>query len=79
VYARVAWGGAPGGTFHVEVDGVDKTGPIQIPNTNWSLAIISKPGVQLTSGVHSLRVVADTDGTNGYSGDIDYLYFRLNP
>jgi hypothetical protein len=79
VYARVAWGGAPGGTFHVEVDGVDKTGPIQIPNTNWSFAIISKPGVQLSSGVHSLRVVADTDGTNGYSGDIDYLYFRLNP
>ncbi len=76
--ARVAWGAAAGsfGTFHVEVDGVDKTGPIQIPDTNWNLATITKSGVQLTAGQHVLRVVWDINAGNGYVGDIDYLSFQ---
>ena len=76
LYARIAWGGTPGGTFHIEVDGVDKTGPLQIPDTSWGLAFISKSGVPLTSGMHTFKIVADTNGASGYTGDIDYLYFR---
>lgn len=79
LYARVIWGDGPGGTFHVEVDGVDKTGPIQIPNSNWAFTIVSKSGIQLTPGAHSVRLVADTNGTHGFTGDIDYLNFQLDP
>ncbi len=39
--ARIAWGDTQGGTFHIEFDGIDKTGPIQIPNTNWALQTIT--------------------------------------
>ncbi|HEY9405477.1 MAG TPA: LamG-like jellyroll fold domain-containing protein [Pyrinomonadaceae bacterium] len=71
--ARVAAGGGPGGTFHVEVDGVDKTGPVQIPDTGWSLQLITKTGVQLSAGRHVLRVVADANAANGYTGNLDYI------
>lgn len=40
--------------------------------------MISKSGVQLTSGLHVMRVVADTNGTYGYLGDMDYFHFRLD-
>jgi hypothetical protein len=70
---RVAWGGATGGTFHVEVDGLDVTGAMQIPDTGWSLVTISKAGIQLPAGNHVMRVVADTNAANGCIGDIDYL------
>ena len=75
--ARVVWGGTAGGTFHVEVDGVDKTGPLQIPNTNWNFETLTKAGVQLTAGTHMVRIVADSNGANGYTGDIDNLIFTL--
>ena len=75
--ARVTWGGANGtpGTFHVELDGANVTGPVQIPDTNWVLNTVTKTGVQLTAGRHILRVVADTNAGNGIMGDIDYLRF----
>ncbi len=75
--ARVAWGGTDGtlGTFHVECDGVDKTGSIQIPDTSWTLNNITKTGVQLPGGQHVLRLVADTNASNGVMGDVDYLSF----
>ena len=75
--ALVAWGGGATGTFHIEVDGVDKTGPITIPDTNWALAMVTKPGVQLTTGQHVMRVVADTNGAYSFTGDIDYLNFTF--
>ena len=75
--ARVVWGGATGGNFHVEVDGVDKTGPLQIPNSDWNFATVTKTGVQLSAGPHILRIVADSDAANGCTGDIDNLVFEL--
>jgi len=66
----------PGGTFHVEADGADVTGPIQLPGgSSWQT--VAKAGVQLNAGRHVLRVVCDTNGAGGYMGDIDYL--RLTP
>src|SRR5439155_11065952 len=70
--ARVASPGS-GGTFHVEVDGADATGPIAVPNTNgWqSWVTISRSGMSLTAGAHVLRVVIDTNGATGYFGNLN--------
>ena len=54
---------------------MDKTGPLSIPDTNWVLTTVTKSGLQLTSGRHVLRIVADTNAGNGIMGDIDYLRF----
>jgi hypothetical protein len=60
---RVASAGT-GGTFHLEVNGVDKTGPIAVPNTGgwqtWST--IRKTGVALNAGAQVWRLVLDTNG-----------------
>ena len=72
--ARVASSGA-GGTFHVEVDGVDATGPLAVPNTGgwqtWKSILVG--GVPLTAGAHVLRVVIDTNGALGYVGNLNSL------
>jgi subtilisin family serine protease len=76
--ARVASLGA-GGTFHVEVDGADATGPITVPNTGgWqSWLTISRPGISLTAGAHVLRVAIDTNGASGYLGNLNYLRWTV--
>ena len=58
-----------GGTFHIEVDGVDKTGAMTVPMTGaWTTwTTITKSGVALTAGPHVIRVVMDTNGGNGTS------------
>ena len=68
-----------GATFHVEVDGVDKTGPIAVPDTGaWDAwATISRPGVSLTSGRHQVRVVLDTIGTGGAVGGFNWFRFFI--
>ena len=54
--------------FHVEVDGVDVTGPIMVPSTGgWNVfQWIGKAAVALPGGTHVLRIVADQQ------------YFNLN-
>lgn len=76
VEARVAASGA-GGTFHVEIAGVDVTGPMTIPNTGgWqSWRTISVAGVALNAGRQRLRVVLDANGSTGVFGNINYLRF----
>jgi hypothetical protein len=71
--ARNSYWGTTGGTFHVEADGVDATGPLQLGGGNvWQT--LTKPGVQLNAGRHVLRVVCDSNGTDGYyMGSLDYL------
>lgn len=73
--AQVAWGGDSGGNLHIEVDGQDVTGPLHIPGSNWGWFMITKSGVQLPAGNHTMRVVADTNGSYSITGDIDYLRF----
>ncbi|HVH56438.1 MAG TPA: phospholipase D-like domain-containing protein, partial [Vicinamibacterales bacterium] len=74
--ARVASLGG-GGTFHVEVDGADKTGSITVPNTGaWQTwQTISKPGIALTAGTHVIRISLDSVGPSGGIGN--YNWFRL--
>lgn len=71
--------GSPGagGTFHIEIDGADITGAMSVPDIGWWLThrVLTKPNVQLLAGVHTLRLVMDTNGAHGYTGDVDYLSF----
>ncbi len=79
ITARVASAGA-GGTFHVEVGGVDRTGPITIPDTGgWQAwQTVTRTGVMLPSGAQTVKVVADTDGpANGAMGNVNSLQFTL--
>ncbi|MDB5319927.1 MAG: hypothetical protein JWN40_1558 [Phycisphaerales bacterium] len=66
-----------GGKFHIEVDGVDKTGAITVPNTgNWgSWSVIGKAGVSLTAGTHVVRLKMDSKGQSGYVADFDWIRF----
>ena len=78
--ARVASSGS-GGTFHVEVDGVDATGSLKVPSTggwqNW--LTISTGGISLTAGLHVLRLVIDTNGVSGWCGNLNYLRWNALP
>jgi subtilisin family serine protease len=72
--SRVASAGQ-GGVFHVEIDGIDATGPMTVPNTGgWqSWQTISRPGIPLAAGPHMVRVVFDSKGPTGYLGNLNYL------
>lgn len=71
---RVASAGA-GGTFHLEVNGVDKTGPLTVPNTGgWQTwATVTKTGVSLAAGNQVFRLVLDSVGSTGAVGNINYI------
>ena len=73
---RVACKG-PGGTFHLEFNGLDRTGPIRIPDTGgWEhLKPFSHSDVKLAAGRFLMKAIMDTAGTSGSIGDIDYLNF----
>jgi hypothetical protein len=74
VDVRVASAGV-GGTFHIEVNGVNKTGAIAVPNTGgWQTwQTIRVPGVSLTSGAQVWRVVMDTNGQASAVGNFNWL------
>jgi hypothetical protein len=74
---RVASKGA-GGTFHIEVNGVDRTGPFVIPDTGgWQVwATLSKAGISLSAGPQVLRIVMDAEGASTYVGNVNWLKVR---
>ena len=67
----------PGGTFRFEFNGVDRTGPIAVPDTGgWEdLKPFSHAGVKLVAGRQVMKVVMATGGKSGSIGDIDYFKF----
>lgn len=71
------YAGAPG-TFYLEVDGVDVTSSLQVPNTGGAdtFQSVTKTGVELTAGNHVLRVVADTEAGTGF-GVGNFNVFKL--
>ena len=73
IEARVAVSGA-GGTFHIEANGVNKTGPMTIPNTGgWQTwTTISKTNVSLSAGAQVWRLVIDSAGSGGV-GNLNYI------
>ena len=74
---RVASSGA-GGTFHIEVNGVNKTGAITVPNTGgWQTwKTISKTGVALAAGTQVIRVVMDSIGASGSVANFNWFAIR---
>ena len=62
--------------FHIEIDGVNTTGSVSVPNTgswntfNW----IGKGGVNLTAGLHTLRIYAEQQYFN-----LDAIRVRKGP
>jgi hypothetical protein len=74
---RVASKGA-GGKFHIEVNGVDKTGPISVPDTaGWQVwTTVTKTGVALAAGQQVVRVVMDTNGVSGSVGNFNWFAIR---
>jgi probable HAF family extracellular repeat protein len=73
LHARVAANG-PGGTFRIEFDGVDRTGPITIPDTGgWQAWRTVSRTVTLPAGRQVMRVVLDTPSTAGIIGNLNYV------
>jgi hypothetical protein len=66
-----------GGTFHVEVDGVDATGEITVPTTGSrnNFASVIRQNVTLPAGRHVIQLMIDTVGANGSAGDFSSLRF----
>ena len=67
-----------GGTFHLEVNGVNQTGAIAVPNTGgWSSwKTVTKTGVALGAGTQVLKVVMDTIGASGSVANFNWLAAR---
>lgn len=69
---RVAKDG-DGGLFHIEMDGVDVTGSVTVPNSGgwqvWETITVNK--IPLTKGEHIMRVVFESDYMN-----VNYFEFR---
>src|SRR5262249_16343258 len=65
-----------GGVFHVEVDGVDQTGPVAIPDTggwqNW--VNLNAGNIAYTAGQHVLRVSFDAASTAGGVGNYNFFW-----
>ncbi len=63
-----------GSIFHVEVDGVNKTGPIYIPYTgSWdNYQLVTVDNIPLDVGQHVMTVVIDSGG-----GNVDYLSWSI--
>jgi phosphatidylserine/phosphatidylglycerophosphate/cardiolipin synthase-like enzyme len=78
--ARVASPGA-GGRFHIEVDGTDKTGPLNIPDTGgWQAwTTVTATGIALTAGTQALRLVIDAVGPGGGVGNVNWIRLSSSP
>lgn len=76
---RVAAPGA-GGTFHLELDGVDITGTQKVPATGgWNNYSSVTTSVTLPKGTHILRFVSDNVGVNWYWGNLNsFIFTKLN-
>ena len=66
-----------GGTFHLEVDGSNRTGSLTVPDTgNWlGWVELQVNNLALIAGTHVLRISMDSVGAAGDMGNIDWLDF----
>src|SRR4029077_3972776 len=69
-----------GGTFHIEVDGVDKTGAVAVPDTGaWQTwRTVTTPAIDMTAGSHVVRLSFDTAATGGGVGNYNWIRFVGN-
>jgi cytochrome c len=68
-----------GGVFHLESDGINKTGGLTNLNTggwqNWTN--YSRTNVALNTGLQVLRLALDKNGGGGFVGNFNHLTFTL--
>jgi hypothetical protein len=66
-----------GGLLHLEVDGANATGAIEVPNTGgwqtWRTVTIR--GMPLKAGMRRLRLVFDANGSTDFVGNVNRLEF----
>ena len=76
IETRVAGVGA-GGQFRILVDGADATGVLNVPNTGaWNAyQVVTSADVNVTLGVHTVRVAMVTEGASGHVGAFDFIRF----
>jgi hypothetical protein len=76
--ARVASSGNAG-TFHIEIDGTNRTGTITVNDTgNWQVYTnLTTSNIFLRAGLHDVRIAMDTSGGNGTVGNYNYLNFTV--
>lgn len=70
-----------GSSFHVKVDGVDRTGAVAVPHTGgWQIwQTIATSGIPLTAGLRTIRVSMDRAGTSGGVGNYNWFRFVEEP
>ena len=67
-----------GGTFHISIDGTNKTGTLNLPNTGgWAdWKVVTKTGVSLAGGTHIMRLTFDSSNSAGADiGNVDFIRF----
>jgi hypothetical protein len=66
-----------GGKLHVEIDGVNVTGGLTVPNTGgWQTwTTITRTGINLTAGQHVVKVSFDTNAGSGAVTNLNWLSF----
>ena len=64
------------GSFHIEFDGVNKTGTITNTDSGgWQAWRTVSKTIGLTAGSHIMRLVLDSNGANGTVGNFNYFTF----
>ncbi|HEY7172479.1 MAG TPA: carbohydrate-binding protein [Vicinamibacterales bacterium] len=74
---RIASSG-PGGTVHLSIDGSNVSGSWSLPDTGgWGhWMTVTKTGVALPAGVHTLKLAIDANGPGGTAADINWITVR---
>ena len=68
----------PGGTFHVQVGGVDKCDPLRVPDTgDWQSWHTVTTFVELAAGVQQMRLVLDENSEWGGVGNFNWIRMSL--
>ena len=57
-----------GGSFHIDVDGVNRTGSMAVPARRSGWRNLESPEMQLTAGKHVMRFYVDSTGDRQYMG-----------
>ena len=70
-----------GGTFHLDVDGLNVSGEMRVPATGGAqiYTTISKAGIYLSSGPHILELMIDSDSASGPCGNFNWFEFTPAP
>jgi|GEM_PF-784639 len=67
-----------GGKFHIELDGVNLSGAIDVVYGVWlGYSTIVVPNLSMPAGQHTLKLVMDTNATSGGVGSFNWMHFDL--